>query len=182
MNKKQKTRTGLAMFAILVLSALPVACKATATTGPLQIRTDYPQTIVPMDVVPYLPPQYYACTETTPQNLAQAYFLRYFNVAEAENNFNGQVFVFKNITISDYALKYATDDYIWVDSIIQCYFLKSGSAKDLTAGETLDVVGVDAGMGKDYAGTLIFTGCIFLQAGSVQLPATGASALAVPFY
>jgi hypothetical protein len=133
-------------------------------------------------IVPYIPPMYYACSETTPQNLAQAYFLRYFNVADAENNFNGQVFVFKNITISEYSLKYATDDSIWVDSIIQCYFLKSGGAKDLKAGETVDVVGIDAGMGKDYTGTLIFKDCIFLPAGSIQLPAAGTSGPAVPFY
>jgi hypothetical protein len=69
-----------------------------------------------------------------------------------------------------------------VDNIIQCYFLKSGYQKLLKAGDKVEVVGIDVGQNKDYTGTLSFTGCIFVPAGSVQLPAGGTSALNIPIY
>ena len=132
--------------------------------------------------IPYIPPAYYNCTETTVDTLLQVYFNHYNAVAGAELIFNGQVFVFKNIVISDASLKYATEDYIWVNGVIQCYFLKSGSARQLKVGDKVDVVGVDAGICKEYSGSLVFNGCIFLPAGSVQLPAGGTSALSLPSY
>jgi hypothetical protein len=130
----------------------------------------------------YIPPSYYNCTETTPENLCQAYFSRYFNIVDAETEYNDQVFVFKNMVITDSELKYATSDYIWIDGIIQCYFMAGETAQQLKADETVDIVGIDAGDSKDYTGTLIFTGCIFLPAGSVQLPAGGTSVLTISQY
>ncbi|RJO61983.1 MAG: hypothetical protein C4542_05080 [Dehalococcoidia bacterium] len=132
--------------------------------------------------IKYVPPSYYNCTDTTPENLLQAYFGRYNAVPGAEIIFNGQVFVFKNIVITDCSLKYATADYIWVQSIIKCYFLQSGSVRQLRAGQKVDVVGVDAGISKEYTGALVFTGCVFLPAGSVQIPVEGISALTLPSY
>jgi hypothetical protein len=130
----------------------------------------------------YIPPDYYNCSVTTPGDLGKAYFGRYNNIAAAEQEFNNQVFVFKNMVITDSELKYATEDYLWLDNIIQCYFLNSGSARQLKVGEEVDVVGIDAGVCKDYAKLLVFNGCIFLPAGSVQLPAGGGSGLTIPSY
>jgi hypothetical protein len=96
--------------------------------------------------------------------------------------FNEQVFVFKNIVITDFSLKHATDDYIWLQSTIKCIFRERGSAHQLRAGQKVDVVGVNGGIGKEYSGTLVFNGCVFLPTGSVQLPAEGTSALTLPSY
>ena len=133
-------------------------------------------------IIQYIPPSYYNCTETTVDTLCNAYFNRYLNVAGAEMSFNGQVFVFKNIMIADVSLKNATEDYIWVQSMIKCIFLERGSAGKLKAGQKYDVVGVNGGICQDYFGTLVFNGCVFLLAGSVQLPVDGKSALTFPSY
>lgn len=130
--------------------------------------------------IPYIPPSYYTCTETTPDDLLEAYFHRTRKVVGAELMFNGQVFVFKNIVATDFSIKYATEDYIWVQSTIQCYFLQKGSAKQLKSGQKVDVIGVAGGIGKEYAETLVFTGCIFLDAGSVKLPIEQPAGLALP--
>jgi hypothetical protein len=132
-------------------------------------------------IVQYLPPHYYACTEANTSDLLNAYYSRYNAVPDAENVLNGHVFVFKNIAIQGLSVKNATDAYIWVNGVIQCYFLVPGSQSLLHEGDIVDVVGIDAGVGKDYSGTLIFTGCVFLPAGSVQLPA-GDSGLTLPTY
>ena len=131
--------------------------------------------------VPYIPPDYYNCTETTTTDLLNAYYSHYSAVSDAENVLNGHVFVFKNIVVQASALKYATDTYIWVN-LIQCYFLTPGSAAELKEGDVVDVVGIDAGVCKEYLGTLVFTGCIFLPAGSVQLPSPGGGGVNIPGY
>jgi hypothetical protein len=41
------------------------------------------------------------------------------------------------------------------------------TVKELMAGKVIDIVGVSAGLDGDYPATLVFTGCIFLPAGSV---------------
>jgi hypothetical protein len=161
---------------------MPVSCSSRKDSSTASLDINQPTQVNSQKIVPYVPPQYYACSETTPQDLVQSYFLRYGNTSQAENSFNGQIFVFKNLTITSSALEYATDDYIWVYSIIKCYFLKSGTLKDLKAGDKVDVVGIDGGLSKEYVGTLIFTGCVFLPAGSLQLPAAGISSLVVPTY
>lgn len=136
----------------------------------------------PSKFVQYIPPSYYNCTETTVDALCNAYFSRYLNIAGAEMSFNGQVFVFKNIMIADVSLKNATEDYIWVQSMLKCIFLERGSAGKLKAGQKYDVVGVNGGICQDYSGTLVFDGCVFLPAGAIQITAGGTSALTVPSY
>jgi hypothetical protein len=184
MNKKTGPMTAISMAVLAIGFLLSFSCAGhpASATGPQNI---YATTAAPQNtqqvIQQYIPPLYYACSETTPENLAQAYYSHYYNVADAENTYNGQVFVFKNITITESAIKYATDEYMWV-AILQCYFMKSGAAKDLKAGDKVDIVGIDIGVSKDYIGTLIFTGCIFLPAGSVQLPAAGTSSLGIPSY
>jgi hypothetical protein len=170
--------------AISVILLLPLGLSACAgnTTSIQLSSTNPPTTFQPLGILQYIPPSYYACTETTPENLCLAYFSHYFNIANAEMLFNNQVFVFKNIVITDSAIKYAADDYIRIDTCLQCYFLHSGSLKQLKSGDKVDVVGVDAGASRDYAGCLVFKGCVFLPASSVQLPAAGSSQLVVTGY
>jgi hypothetical protein len=136
----------------------------------------------PTPIEQYIPAGYYNCSVTTPADLCRAYFGRYHNISAAQAEFDNQIFVFKNVVITGDELKYATDDYLWLDNIIQCYFLTSGNLQRLKAGDEVDVVGVDAGLSKDYKNLLVFTGCIFLPAGSVQIPAPGSSSLVIPPY
>ena len=154
-------------LAVAVLT-LPVSCG-----GPNTALADAP--------IPYIPPSYYECTAITSADLMSYYYYynRYAPAPNVEQEVNNHLFVLKNMLVTDSALKYATSKYIWMDGIIQCYFLAQGTADTLRVGERVDVVGVNTGVGKDYAGTLIFTGCIFLPAGRVQLPAADSGGLGV---
>ncbi len=131
--------------------------------------------------IPYIPPAYYECTPITPADLLSYYYYynRYQPVPNVEQDINNHLFVFKNIEITESALKVATSDYIWVDGFVQCYYLIRNAGAGFRAGERYDVVGMNAGLGHDYAGTLIFTGCIFVPAGKVQLPAADGGGLTV---
>ncbi len=129
----------------------------------------------------YIPPGYYNCTVTTPVNLCKAYFESSHNIT-AGLEYTNQVFVFKNMVITKDELKSATDGYLWLENLVQCYFLIGGNLQRLKVGERVDVVGVDAGPSKEYDNLLVFTGCIFLPAGSVQIPAPGSSGLVFPSY
>jgi hypothetical protein len=149
-----------AVITTLVAVILPTSCSASKTA-----LSEAP--------IPYIPPSYYECTAITSADLLGYYYYynRYAPAPNVEQDINNHLFVLKNMLVTDSALKYATSKYIWMDGIIQCYFLAQGTADTLRAGDRVDVVGINAGVGKDYAGTLIFTGCIFLPAGRVQLPA-----------
>jgi hypothetical protein len=171
------TNSAPALLAAGVIVIFFSACSSHPASG-TTVPTTAPQPVIQQ----YIPSDYYSCSVATPENLCQAYFSRYYNIADAEQEYNNQVFVFKNMVITSEELNYATADYIWVDGIIQCYFMKSGDANRLKAGDVVDIVGVDSGDSRDYSGTLIFTGCLFLPAGSIQLPAGGTSALNIPVY
>jgi hypothetical protein len=169
--------TGVGLTTVLVLAALVIpACSSHPASG---ATTPVVETQV---ILQYIPPSYYACSETTPLDLCHAYFGRYNNILVAEEEFNNQVFVFKNEVITGSELQYAKQDYFWLDGIIQCYFLYSGSERQLKVGEKVDVVGVDAGVSADYPRLLSFTGCVFLPAGAVQLPAGGNPEIKISSY
>jgi hypothetical protein len=53
---------------------------------------------------------------------------------------------------------------------VKAYPLNPSNFKQISVGENRDVVGVLAGPCKDFPNTLTFTGCVFLPAGSIQLP------------
>ena len=133
-------------------------------------------------VVQYIPPNYYDCIETTPNDLLNAYYSHYNAVGDPGVLFDGHIFVFKGITITAPELNHATDEFMWIDGAIKCYFLEQGSAGRLSINEKVDIVGIDSGVGTEYNGTLVFEGCIFLPSGSVQLPAGGGSSLTVQIY
>jgi hypothetical protein len=129
------------------------------------------------DVIPYVPAEYLDCTPINSIDLLSYYYYnnRYSPAPGVEQNLNNQIFVFKNIEVTQAALKYATPLFIWMDGFVQCYFLEQGTATRLRAGDRVDVVGVNTGAGQEIPTTLVFVACVFLPAGAVQLPAvTGA--------
>jgi hypothetical protein len=131
-------------------------------------------------VVPYMPPAYYTCIETTVNDLLNAYFIDTRNnevLWGAEDAYNGKVFVFKNAVITPTDMKDRTAEYIWIDGRIKCYGLSPGVTSKLSNGERVDIVGTNAGLSQEYSGSIVFTGCVFLPAGYVQLPSEQGSGL-----
>ena len=128
--------------------------------------------------IPYLPPSYYACIETTPEELLKAYTANYGDYTKAQAIFTGQVFVFKKLRI-DQTMLYDENTFIY--STLTFHALVPGSVAKLKAGETIDVVGVNQGMPLNYPGCLTFTDSIFLPTGTVELPAPGGAGF-TPIY
>jgi len=128
--------------------------------------------------VPYLPPSYYACIETTPEELLKAYTANYGDYTKAQAVYTGQVFVFKKLRV-DQTMLYDENTFIY--STLTFHALEPGSVARLKAGETIDVVGVNQGMPLNYPGCLTFSDSIFLPAGTVELPAPGGAGF-TPIY
>jgi hypothetical protein len=131
--------------------------------------------------VPYVPPEYFNCTEVTPKILCDAYFSRYANVSIASLQFNGLYFVFKNLLVTDLMLKTVDKGYILAGNLIECDCVNISVMKQYTAGDKIDVVGKDQGVTMGVPGGLQFVECIILPPGSVQLPSPGSGVL-VPQY
>ena len=131
--------------------------------------------------IPYIPPSYYDCIASMPSDLVAAYYSSYANTAYAQQNYNGQVFVFHKILVNEYMLRYKAQDYLET-STIKCEALYHNSIDSLRVGEAIDIVGINEGAPQGTpAGWLLMTGCVFLPAGSVQLPAPGGATLS-PLY
>ena len=122
------------------------------------------------NVVPYIPPSYYGSTLIMPFDLANAYWSPYITRRDAELNYNGQMYVFKDFKVTKQTLSTENKGYIWVD-LVKAYPLNLANFKQLSVGEKIDVVGVLEGPCKDFPNTLTFTGAVFLPAGYVKLPA-----------
>lgn len=130
--------------------------------------------------VQFIPPAYYDCIEAAPDILVNTYFTRYLNPGEAAVLYNGKFFVFKNITVTQEMLLRASEGYIWF-YLIKCCATDSSAPLKLKVGDVIDVVGMNLGTYAEYPGTLQFSDCIFLPAGSVQLPAAGSAKFISPY-
>ena len=125
--------------------------------------------------LPYIPPSYYSATEVTTADLINAYFWDGGHPKDPTPSgliWDGKIFVFKNCLLSQNVFASATADYLWVGSI-QCYFLSPDNFKQLSANEMVDIVGIDSGVDHNVPNSLLFTGCVIIPAGSVQLPVAG---------
>jgi len=131
--------------------------------------------------VPYVPPSYLACTEVTPYQLVNVYYGRYGSrMRQAEVLYNGSPFVFKNIRITTEMLTSVPQGCIWV-GLVKCCPLTKDGLSSLKIDSMVDIIGIDAGMCPEYHG-LVFTGCVFLPAGIVQLPLEGSTSLPLSIY
>ena len=92
----------------------------------------------------------------------------------ASKAYNNVPFVFKHVTVSSYMLSGAADDIFNVGTI-RCKPLVAGAVSKIKNGDIIDVVGMNRGAIEGDGGWLLFTECIFLPAGSVDLPAPGAA-------
>jgi hypothetical protein len=152
MNKITKAvRAGISSF-ILIAIILTGCSKAVLT---------------PSSLPDYVPPSFYNGNLTNPVSLLLAYFAPGADPA-SYTRYDGRVYVFENQSLSKSQLENATEDYIWVGDI-QCYFFVPGDGADLKANQKYDMVGVNQGVNGANPGCLLFTGCVFVPAGSVQL-------------
>ena len=133
-------------------------------------------------IVPYVPPEYYNCTETDTVTLYNAYYSRYANISMAAVEFDNQYYVFKNIKLEAPMLKTINDGYFWVAySQIKCYLAHPADMKRFKAGDKVDVVGFDIGVKLNEAG-LVFKDTLVMPAGTVQLPGPGGGGANIPTY
>ena len=122
---------------------------------------------------PDLPIRYYNCLESTPQGLLAAYTVHYYDTSAARVLYTDQVFVFKNIEVTQSMKRHLDEGYAWVEQV-KCYLL-DGSLARFKPGDKVDMVGFNRGIRTDQEVPLclLFDGCVFVPAGSLQLPAEG---------
>lgn len=120
-------------------------------------------------VIPYVPPAYYNSTLIMPFDLANAYWSPYITRQDANRDYVGKVYVFKDFTVNGDTLATVNRGYVWAD-LVKAYPLNLANIKQLKVGEEIDVVGVLSGPGKDYPNTLTFSDCVFLPSGYIDLP------------
>jgi len=136
--------------------------------------------------MPDIPANYYACIPVNQDDLEKNYFSHYGNLDASEQAFNGAIFVFKNIKVNQFMIVNKSTLNV---STIQCDAMVPGSVSALKLGEYYDIVGVCNGPlpnSSQYAtagvyGWLLFTGCIFVPSGTVDLPASGGPGVVLPY-
>lgn len=103
-------------------SVLARACGAIFILMALVLSACSKQSAMPTTLQDYVPPSYYNGNLMDPQSLVQAYF-----GLDADpttfSRYDGRVYVFENMVVSQSELKTATERFIWIGNI-QCYFFK----------------------------------------------------------
>ncbi len=121
--------------------------------------------------LPYIPPAYYNCIEANPWDLAAEYWDPHVDLPSVKRMYDGKAFVFKDIELDEKMLSYRDKGYIWL-GWLKCYIENTDKLHNLRVGDSVDIVGINGGLAKDFLG-LNFINCIVLETGKVQLPAEG---------
>ena len=136
-----------------------------------------PDTSVPF---PYIPPPERYYIEATPQQLHDEFFSPYRDPFSAEVKYVGKSFIFKNIFIDKEILSRRHEAYVWID-LIQFVPHNPSDLQELKEGDMVDIIGVCAGMSKEYAAVVV-ANCRFLPAGLAPLPLPGGPAPVIGGY
>ncbi len=161
-----KRLTGLhKALAVLLLGSLCLLVPLTSCAGPAFSDQSAPV---------LLPAAYYQCYDVTPKAILAAYFDPYGHRWQAEEIYNNQPFIFKNVEVDAQMLKYKGENFIWVDQI-KCVAVSPGEVSKLKKGQMIDVVGLNRGIpnNSDMANSMLMEECYFLPAGSLALPLSG---------
>lgn len=156
MRKLKKATTTL-LIAMAILPALLIGgCRQSALLNPL----------------PYVPPEYYGCAPVEPQDLLTKYYHDHAEQYWADVNilYNNVVFIFKNITVDERMFSGLNEGFIWVDQI-KCYLMNPDIMANFKPGDTIDVVGRNAGPSSQYIRGLTFNNCVVIPAGQIAIPA-----------
>jgi len=130
---------------------------------------------------PYLPPEYYACTEVDPRALVNVYFTRHGDFARAEAMYNDTMYLFKDILVDERMFIGLDDGYIWVDQI-KCYLVDPGVMDGFKPGDKIDVVGTNKGPTNYFIAELKFVDCYVLPAGKISFPTGEGGSYFTPGY
>jgi hypothetical protein len=137
-----------------------------------------------INALPFIPPSYYGAIAVNAHQLLQAYYPSYTDepiyMGAVEFMYDGKIFIFKSVKVTKYMIDNSSEGYVWID-LIKCYPMEVSALSGIKVGDTVDVVGVNAGLCPDFAGALKFSDCFFLPSGSVQIPAPGSDTFA-PLY
>ena len=126
-----------------------------------------------VDAPPVIPASYYNCLQAQPFDLISAYYSHYNDRAQAEFAYNGKVFVFKGIELTDHQVeRLQNEPVIWLD-LIKCNVANIADARKFKVGDVVDVIGVDQGIENDVPEGLVFNDCYIIPSGQLQLPADG---------
>ena len=178
------------MLNILMVLVISLVSGLALLTGSCKTATEA--------IVPYIPPSYYACLQVSIDDLLKWYFTHYGNLYQAEQTYNGQIFVFNGVRVMASML---VDDNTFHFSSAEFIAMQPGAVGNLKVGDIIDIVGINRGPMPEAEGQLLsawfdengtpkiafvlgwlyFTDCIFIPSGSVLLPAPGAPAFA-PMY
>lgn len=119
---------------------------------------------------PFLPADYYLCTQAEPQALVNIYFTGYGSFTTTEALYNDVIYVFKNVLVDKRMFIGLNEGFIWVDQI-KCFLTDPDDMKHFKPGDRIDVVGLNKGPTSYYIAGLTFKNCYALPAGRVALPA-----------
>ena len=119
---------------------------------------------------PLIPAEYYKCQAVVAVDLVNAYYSNYFNISVSRVRFDNQIFVLKNIELSnDQITHLRKEGLIWVD-LIECNLANAGDCGGFKTGDEVDVVGINSGPSMEFYG-LEFLDCFMIPAGALKLPA-----------
>jgi hypothetical protein len=130
---------------------------------------------------PDLPASHYNCIEVKTDVLVSSYFSTYGNMSMAENSYNNQYFVFKNLPVQDWMIKNLDQGFIWLGSGIKCLLANPDDMKKFALNDHIDVVGLNTGVIDYKTPGLLFKECYVIRTGAAQLPAGGEGGF-VPIY
>jgi hypothetical protein len=154
--EKSKKAVMLLLIVLVILSMILVAgCANKFAFGP----------------PPYLPPNYYDCTQVDPKALVSTYYVGNVDITSVRARYNGVIFVFQDVLVNDRMFIGMDEGYIWVDQI-KCYLANPDKMNSFKLGDKIDLVGRNAGQISYFIPGLIFKDCYVLPAGQIALPAT----------
>ena len=131
--------------------------------------------------VPFIPPEYYDCTQVAPEDLVDIYFTGYGDFERTEAKYDDKIYVFKAVTVDERMFIGLDEGFIWVDSI-ECYLVDPSVMDQFEVGDEVDVVGWNRGPTSYVIAGLKFDGCLVIPAGTVALPADPGSGPITPGY
>jgi hypothetical protein len=158
----------------ILLSNILMICILSATAG-CGSRT------LMINPQPFLPADYYNCTQVEPKDLVNIYFTGYGSFTTTEAMYNDVIYVFKNVLVDKRMFIGLNEGFIWVDQI-KCFLINPDEMKHYKAGDRIDVLGLNKGPTSYYQAGLTFKNCYVLPAGRVALPANPGAKPFTPGY
>ena len=131
---------------------------------------------------PYIPAGYYDCVEVQALELVTAYYSHYYDRSLAEANFNGKIFILKDVELNERQIEMLSqDNCTWVD-MIQCFVVNTEYCTMFKTGDNVDIIGLNTGATPQGSEGLVFTNCYLIPANSLNLPLEGDGPINIPSY